>query len=374
VLSKLALALLVAGPLTAGGGQRVSSGSVVVAAPGSDSVAASGSDSIAASGSDSVAASGRRGIAASGPDSVAASAPDSVTAADTLSFRLVPLSGFRLAPGAPGVAIQPAGIATDHFGRIYVSDAAQHRLLRFDAGGSRLGESGTLGSGEGQMRRPGAVAPLGTLNIAVLDRENRRVLSYDLFGRLQGTLIDLEAPPLDDQLGRVTPVDLAADRGGAVYVADVERDRVLAFDFSGRYVRTLGGLGARPGSFRGIAGLATGRRGEVVTAERVNARVQRLDPNGRVLAAWPIAARPTAGALAVAVDDSGRVAVADEVSGTLVVFDSGGRRLAELARLAGPRAITFTRGGTLLVAEAAAGRVRAFALEPNPEGRAGPGE
>ena len=49
----------------------------------------------------------------------------------------------------------------------------------------------------------------------------------------------------------------------------------MGFDFSGRFLRTLGGFGARPGSFRGLGGLATAPRGGLVTAERVNARVQR---------------------------------------------------------------------------------------------------
>jgi sugar lactone lactonase YvrE len=67
--------------------------------------------------------------------------------------------------------------------------------------------------------------------------------------------------------------------------------------------------------------------------------------------------------LPVAVDDSMRVAVADERAGALWVFDASGRRWAERFDLTSPCALAFAPDGTLLVAEAGAGRVRRFALE-----------
>jgi hypothetical protein len=276
---------------------------------------------------------------------------------------LVAIGEIPAVRGGPGPLEQPSGIGCDAFGRIYVSDAAHHRLQRYDEKGVWLGEAGALGDGEGRLRRPGAIAPVGTLSMAVLDRGNRRVVTYDLFGRLQGTLIDLESPELDAELGRIDPVDLAADRGGSLFVADADRDRVLVFDHSGHYTRTIGGFGARGGSFRGLLGIAAGRRGELFAAERVNGRVQRLDPGGRVLASWPLPVKPARLALAVAADDSGHVAVADEAAGTLSLFDVDGVLLASIAGLAGPRALAFHRDGSLLVAES--GRVRRFRLERN---------
>lgn len=290
----------------------------------------------------------------------AASAGADSAGADTLALRLLPVQTLGDAGGERAVLAEPSGIAVDAFGRIYVTDASQHRLVRFDAGGAALGEAGALGSGPGDLRRPGAVAAVGSLGVAVLDRENLRIVLYDLFGRLVGVLVDFAA--LEDELGRVDPVALAADRGGALYVADADRDRVLALDFSGRFVRSLGGFGVGAGSFRGLAGLATGPGGEVVTAERTGARVQRLDAAGTPLAVWPLPVRPGRGRLAVAVDDSARIAVADEASGRLWLFDLSGHLLGTRAGLASPRAVTFAPDGSLLVAEGTAGRVRRFAL------------
>jgi sugar lactone lactonase YvrE len=302
------------------------------------------------------------------PDTAAASpaapavSPDTA-AVDSLPFRLRPLAVVVPQGNGKGHALEPSGVAVDAFGRLVVADAALNRLQRFEPNGTRLEESGALGSEPGLLRRPGAVALLGTLGIVVLDRENRRVERYDLFLRRQGTLIDLQDPALADRLGHIQPLAMAADRGGALYVADGDGERILAFDFGGQYLRTLGGFGPRAGSFRGLAGIAATPHGELVTAERTNARVQRLGPDGRSIAAWPFPAVRTAGALAVAVDDSSRVAVADESAGRVWLFDGGGRTLALLSGLSRPASLAFAPDGTLLIAESARGEVRRFAVE-----------
>lgn len=320
--------------------------------PPTSSVHAAGAPDVepvpAAGVSDSAAAGGRAAAAAS------------------LPWRLEPRQNV-VSPAADAArALVPSGVTTDAFGRVWVADEAAHRILWYSPDGTRLGEAGTLGSDPGQFRRPTDLVRLGSLGVAVLDVENRRVVSYDLFGRLLGVLVTLDDPSLRDAVGRVDPVGLAADRGGALMVADRDRDRVLAFDFSGAYLRTLGGVGSRPGSFRGLSGLALGPRGELVTAERTGARIQRLDAGGRVIGSWPLAVAPAPGALPVAVDDSARVAVADETGGTLRLFARDGRLLARLDGLARPTALAFAPDGTLLVAEAGAGSVRRFALVPAP--------
>jgi hypothetical protein len=298
-------------------------------------------------------------LAAAGPAHGEPAAPP----AEAPGWRLRPLAVLAARGDGRGQVLEPSGVAVDAFGRVVVADAALHRVQRFEPDGRWLGEAGSLGSDAGQLRRPGSVAMLGALAIAVLDQENRRIEHFDLFGRRLGTLVDLLDPALENEVGRVDPVALAADRGGALYLADADRERVLAFDFTGRYLRTLGGFGGKPGSFRGLGGLALAPRGGLVTAERVNARVQRMDAGGRVTASWPLAAVRAAGAMPIAVDDSSRVAVADEAGGRLWVFDEGGRPLATLAGLERPRALAFAPDGSLLVAEAGRGEVRRFALE-----------
>ena len=302
-------------------------------------------------------------VARAEPDSAAAVRPDSAIVG-LLPLRLARIAIVVSDGGPIESVVEPAGVAVDAFGRLYVSDAGLNRVQRYDAHGAWLGGAGTLGSDPGQLRRPGAVAALGNFGIAVLDRENRRVISYDLHGRLTGTLIDLDAAPLREQLGYVDPVAMASDRGGAVVIADADHDRLLTFDFGGRFLRAIGGFGGRGGSFRSLTGVACGPRGEFVTSDRAHARIQRLDAGGRLLGAWSLATGPGRGALPVAVDDSSRVAIADELTGRLWLFDAGGRLLAQAEGCAAPRALAFAPDGTLLVAESRAGRVSRWSLAP----------
>ncbi|HTO90946.1 MAG TPA: NHL repeat-containing protein [Candidatus Sulfotelmatobacter sp.] len=305
------------------------------------------------------------GVARAGaPDSLATRPPP-----DTL------LERRGLAAGVGPQLIEPSGLAVDAFGRLTVVDAGAPRISRYSADGAWLDETGALGSDLGELRRPSSAATLGTQGTAVLDGENRRIVVYDLFGRLNSTLVDLSAPALEDQVGgRIDAISIASDRGGALYVAEAGRDRILVFDFSGRYLRALGGYGSKPGSFRGIAGLSTAPRGQLLVTERGGARFQALDAGGRVVTAWELPLRPGRGLVPVAVDDSSRVAVADELSGTLWVFDRGGRVRALRRDLAGPRALAFAPDGALWVAEASGGRVRRLMLAARTDSTTAAGE
>ena len=315
------------------------------------------------------------------------SAPVRAAEADTTAVpdadvRTLTRTSFLLPAAAADPVAEPAGIVTDAFGRVWVSDAALHKLVRYAPDGTRLDETGTLGSEPGQFRRPGALARVGSLGVAVLDVENRRVVVYDHHLRLVGSAIDLTAPALESRVGRVTPVSLAADRGGALYVADAERDRILMFDFAGTFQRELGGFGGRAGGFSGLLAVAVDAHGGLVTVERPRgrgskkaapdslagrSRVQWLDAGGRVLRstwlpAWPAGAGEMGVTLAVA--ESGQVAVAAARSGVVLWLAPDGTEWARADALGSPRALTFDDHGELLVAAVGESRLLRFMLIP----------
>jgi hypothetical protein len=267
------------------------------------------------------------------------------------------------------------GLACDPFGRVWLSDGTGHRIIRLDADGQVLDQAGALGSDAGQFRRPGSLAVAGALGVAVLDIENRRVSLYDHHLRLLGAAVDLAASALEERVGRITPVGLAADRGGALYVADSERDRLLVFDFAGTFQHELGGFGARSGGFSGLAAVAAAGRGMLVTLERPRARprrnaapdslvgrsrVQWLDAAGRVVrTAWtPVWSAGTGETgFALATDDSGRVAITGERSGEWSLLGADGRLLAHRGGFASPTAVAFASDGRVLLGESGAARI-----------------
>lgn len=312
------------------------------------------------------------GAAAAAPDEAPVPADSAAATPAPTAMRFEAAGSYGAAEDGQPRLVEPAGVTTDDFGRVYATDAATHRLIRWDANGRRLDEAGSLGSEPNQFRRPGALARLGSLGVAVLDVENRRVVTYDLHLRLLAVLADLASDELDRTLGPVSPVGLAADRGGAVYVADGDGDRVLAFDYGGRFLREIGGHGPGEGRFRGLEAVAVDAHGVLVAADRPReggrARLQWFDAGGRVArTTWASPADSTVkrpGALAVAVDADGRIAVCDAAAGALELLAPDGTPLGRLAGLARPSALAFAPDGALLVAEAGAGRVRRFRILP----------
>jgi hypothetical protein len=87
-----------------------------------------------------------------------ATAPLDSAGADTLALRIRPVQTLGNSGGERAVLAEPSGIAVDAFGRVYVTDASQHRLVRFDARGTLLGEAGALGSSPGDLRGRGGFA------------------------------------------------------------------------------------------------------------------------------------------------------------------------------------------------------------------------
>lgn len=280
--------------------------------------------------------------------------------------------------GADGVLVEPAGVAVDAFGRAWVTDAARHRLLRFDANGARLDETGALGSEVGQFRRPGALAPYGASAMAVLDRENRRVIGYDTHARGAQVVVDLASAALDASTGRVDGVGLASDAGGALYVADADRDRILVFDFAGAFQRSIGGYGSGAGAFRHLVAVASAPRGALVTLEwlaggkvrgkggardsvrAAQVRVQWLDASGASLGHWELPGGDS-DRWALAVDPVlPRAIVADASSGQAWQVPLRAGALAQpLARFTRPSALACSADGALYVAEP--GRLLRFA-------------
>jgi DNA-binding beta-propeller fold protein YncE len=285
---------------------------------------------------------------------------------DSLAWKLAVVGRFGERGSGPRQLLEPRGLAVDAFAQLYVADAGMHRLVIFDRDGNWSSEAGGLGDAAGQLRRPIGVTLTGAGAVAVLDEENRRVVSYDLYGRLIGVVVELGSEAARAQHGRTRPIAVASDKGGGLYVVDADQDRVMAFDFSGRFLRSLGGYGTQPGQLRRPAGVAAGGRGDLWVAERLNARAQRFDPAGRIVTGWALPVERGDGALAMAVDDSGRVALCDEDAGRVLLFRSDGRLLAWVGGLSRPAGVAFTAPGRLVVAEAGAGRMSRLEAGPRP--------
>jgi DNA-binding beta-propeller fold protein YncE len=129
-----------------------------------------------------------------------------------------------------GQFISPAGVAVDHAGDIYVSDAVLNRVQKFTPSGKFLAVWGA--SGRNALDYPFGMAfdPKGHLWVA--DLYGNRIVEYSTSGRYLGSCCKTSRRfP-----GFIHPSDLQFDTRGDMYVSDHLEGAILKFDRKGNFL------------------------------------------------------------------------------------------------------------------------------------------
>jgi hypothetical protein len=90
----------------------------------------------------------------------------------------------------------------------------------------------------------------------------------------------------------VSPLGMAADGDGNLYVADAGTHKVHKLAADGTVLASWGGRGTGPGQFERPAAVALDSEGNVFVADTANSRIQKLSPSGALVAGgallWPL--------------------------------------------------------------------------------------
>lgn len=271
----------------------------------------------------------------------------------------------QLAAGAQGAGIDP----TD--GTLYVADTNNNRIVKYAADGTPSSTIGTSGTGGGNMIHPTgvAVSPVDQ-SVFVVDQGNKRIDKFDSSGafvatwgkdvdQLGGTGAEV-CPAADSCKAGVgggkggefeSPVDVAVDGSGNIYVTDAGNQSVQRFDsgelFYDAWGKNVGGpsvnscniaancqagtIGTGDGEFYGPFGISVAS-GAVYVVDNLNHRVQRFDAIGTYVSQFGSFGSGNGqfkSPQRVAVDPGGNVYVTDtgnnriEKFGTLTVVSNG---------------------------------------------------
>jgi DNA-binding beta-propeller fold protein YncE len=160
------------------------------------------------------------------------------------------------------------------------------------------------------------------------------------------------------------PFGIATDKGGAVYVADTDNDRVQVFSASGAFQRKWGSTGSDDGQFLSAQDVAVDAQGGVWVADYRNERVQKFSSGGGFQQSIP-ASQPTG----VAVDADGNLYVLD-LSGRVTRYDkASGYSAGKSFKAAGKGGdLEVDSAGNLLAADPGGLRVMRYDAEGNAKG------
>ncbi len=217
-----------------------------------------------------------------GPARPASASPSRAAATGSTAYQYKTQWGSLL----PGQLREPYDVAVDSKGNVYVADASNNRVQKFNATGASLLQFGTLGSADGQMW---------------------------------------------------SPTGIAIDGNDNVYITDANNDRVEEFDASGQFVRKWGSYGTGDGQFDGPIGIAVDAQGFVYVVDSYNNRIEKSSP--RLAAFWRSGEWPEPES-ANSIRRRASRSMVPETSSSSIRETTGSKRLTRLAATQVPGAPT----------------------------------
>lgn len=252
-----------------------------------------------------------------------------------------PVTIFRESFGGFGIGVGsfdgPADVAVDPSGNLYVLDAGNNRVQKFDSFSNFVLEWGSSGSRSGEFNRPGAIAVGPGGYVYVVDTGNHRVQQFKPDGTFVAKWGSLGSGDGDFK----SPRDITFENEDTIWVLDSGNERVQKFHYdpagmSGRtpeFKDEFGRMtGSRGGTFAGLVSIAwSDDRFGYLYLLGPGCVVQQFKTDGSLETTWAAVA-PESGVCApgrIESDNQGRyLYVLDAGNGLLARFHREGRFLS----------------------------------------------
>lgn len=244
------------------------------------------------------------------PWGIALDSSGNVLALDSGNDRVEKFSstgGFDAAYGKEGTGAlkfnEPEGIAVNEItGDVYVSDSKNNRIEELNSAGEfvevigwgvrnekaelqvcKVGcKAGLAGSGNGELSTPIGIAIDSKGDIWVVDSGNDRVQEFSESGSYLAQFGSKGSG--DGEL--MEPAGIAISEG-SVYVVDHGNNRIEQFSMAGAYMGQFGNKGSGPGQFDEPYGITANQStGALYVCDMGNERMQEFSPAGKFLTEW----------------------------------------------------------------------------------------
>jgi len=229
----------------------------------------------------------------------------------TTDLEFVPHRG----PGGPGaMAATSAPASQDH-----------HYVMILDANGNVV-EEWSQWSKLFNMPHRVAISPYDPERaVWIVDRDNDQIFKFSNDGKKLLMTLGERGVQASDETHFGRPADIAFLPDGSFYVADgYANTRVVKLDKNGKFLFAWGTQGDGPGQFNvQVHDVAIDQKGRVLVADRGNDRIQIFDANGKYLDQWPHIKKPSY----LHITKDGYVWVVSGAGNRLAKYDMNGRLL-----------------------------------------------
>jgi DNA-binding beta-propeller fold protein YncE len=235
-----------------------------------------------------------------------------------------------------------SGVSADSQDRIFAFQRAGHHVMVFDREGAYLRHWG-----DGQFRRPHGITVAPDGSVWCTDDQENIVQKFTSTGALLVTLgvkgqgSDSGYVPkgeLPERLASIKrgagpfnrPTKVALAAGGEIYVTDgYGNARVHHYSADGILIQSWGEPGTGPGEFCLPHGAAVDDDGRVIVADRENSRIQVFSASGKFLEQWNDFCKPSD----IVIKDG--IVYVGELMGRVSISDLNGKILARVGEGAG---------------------------------------
>ncbi|MDB6123178.1 MAG: hypothetical protein JWQ71_2171 [Pedosphaera sp.] len=215
------------------------------------------------------------------------------------------ITGSVDGPATNALFNDPAGLAIDANGNIYVADSQNHTLRKLSAGGivtTLAGKAGQFGSANGtgtnaSFNTPSGIALGGDSTLYVTDTGNhtiRRVTTNGVVSTLAGFAGQSGITNATGSLARFnTPLGIAVDQSGILYVADSGNHTIRKVTSAGVVTKLAGSAevwGSTDGTggaalFNGPVGIAIDSKQNIYVSDSNNQTIRKVTTAG-VVTTW----------------------------------------------------------------------------------------